>query len=76
MAEARTLCKPDPQGIRPQRLPNGDTVITNWLGHGHDGDDVPIFQVTREKKVVWRYLDCTQVPLVVSVQVLDQGYAH
>ena len=55
-----------------QRLSNGDTVVTNWLGHGHEGNGVPVFQVTREKKVAWRYLDNTIVPLVVSVQILDQ----
>ena len=35
-----------------QRLPNGNTVITSY--HAKD-DMVKLFEVTRDKKVVWRY---------------------
>lgn len=35
-----------------QRLPNGNTVITSYHAKG---DRVKLFEVTREKKVVWRY---------------------
>jgi len=35
-----------------QRLPNGNTVITSYHAKG---DAVKLFEVTREKKVVWRY---------------------
>ena len=35
-----------------QRLPNGNTVITSYHA---SGDKVKLFEVTREKKVVWRY---------------------
>ena len=35
-----------------QRLPNGNTVITSYHS---SGDRVKLFEVTREKKVVWRY---------------------
>lgn len=35
-----------------QRLPNGNTVISSYHAKG---DAVKLFEVTREKKVVWRY---------------------
>ena len=35
-----------------QRLPNGNTVISSYHA---TGDQVKLFEVTREKKVVWRY---------------------
>lgn len=35
-----------------QRLPNGNTVISSYHAKG---DQVKLFEVTRDKKVVWRY---------------------
>lgn len=35
-----------------QRLPNGNTVISSYHAKG---DQVKLFEITREKKVVWRY---------------------
>ncbi len=35
-----------------QRLPNGNTVITSYHAKG---DAVKLFEVTRDKEVVWRY---------------------
>ncbi len=35
-----------------QRLPNGNTVVTSYHAKG---DNVKLFEVTRDKKVVWRY---------------------
>lgn len=35
-----------------QRLPNGNTVIASYHAKG---DQVKLFEVTRQKKVVWRY---------------------
>jgi hypothetical protein len=35
-----------------QRLPNGNTVISSYHAKGNS---VKLFEVTREKKVVWRY---------------------
>lgn len=35
-----------------QRLPNGNTVITSYHAQG---DAVKLFEVTRDKKVVWRF---------------------
>ena len=35
-----------------QRLPNGNTVVTSYHAKGRN---VKLFEVTRDKKVVWRY---------------------
>jgi hypothetical protein len=35
-----------------QRLPNGNTVVASYHSKG---DQVKLFEVTRDKKVVWRY---------------------
>ncbi len=36
-----------------QLLQNGNLVLCNWLGHGHDGQGIPLFEVNRQKEVVW-----------------------
>ena len=35
-----------------QRLPNGNTVVSSYHAKG---DQVKLFEITRDKKVVWRY---------------------
>ena len=40
----------DPCGA--QRLPNGNTVITSYHA---TGDQAKLFEITRDKKVVWKY---------------------
>lgn len=37
-----------------QRLANGNTVVNNWFIHKRRTDSPPFFEVTPEKKVVWR----------------------
>ena len=55
-----------------QRLPNGNTVVCNWGGHGgHVGQQPQIFEVTRDKKVVWQVFDNEQFGTICNVQVLD-----
>jgi len=36
-----------------QRLPNGNTLLTNWGGHGGSAGPA-ILEITRAKKVVWK----------------------
>lgn len=57
-----------------QRLPNGNTVITNWGGHG--GASGPaILEVTPDKKVAWQ--SSPGIPnRVSSVQVLDKSPSY
>ncbi len=40
-----------------QVLPNGNIVITSYAGGRVDRNAPKVFEVTREKKVVWKYVD-------------------
>lgn len=54
-----------------QRLPNGNTVFCNYLGHGHLGEQPQFFELTRDKKVVWQFADHAQFKTINQIQVLD-----
>ena len=54
-----------------QRLPNGNTVFCNYLGHGHLGEQPHVFEITRAKKVVWEFADHKQFKVVNQIQLLD-----
>lgn len=54
-----------------QRLPNGNTVLANYLGHGHIGEQPECFEVTPDKKVVWQVRDDAQFKTINQVQLLD-----
>lgn len=54
-----------------QRLPNGNTVITNWGGHG--GAKGPaVLEVTPDKKIIWKSTPSIAAR-ISSVQVLDKN---
>lgn len=53
------------------RLPNGNTVMSNWVGHGQFGKAPHIIEVTPDKKVVWRFQDHKVMKTLSSVQILD-----
>ena len=54
-----------------QRLPNGNTVFCNYLGHGHLGTQPQVFEITRDKRVVWSFADHAQFKSINQIQVLD-----
>ncbi|HWH72123.1 MAG TPA: hypothetical protein VNT26_22360 [Candidatus Sulfotelmatobacter sp.] len=54
-----------------QRLPNGNTVMANWLGHGQFGQAPHLIEVTPDKKVVWTFFDHQTMKTISSVQLLD-----
>lgn len=54
-----------------QVLPNGNIVMTNWLGHGKFGRAPHIIEITRDKKVVWTFFDHKTMKTVSSIQLLD-----
>jgi hypothetical protein len=54
-----------------QRLPNGNTVMSNWLGHGNLGKSAHLIEVTPGKQVVWTFFDHQTMKTISSVQVLD-----
>jgi hypothetical protein len=54
-----------------QRLPNGNTVMTNWLGHDQFGQGPHVIEVTRAKRVVWTYADHAAFRTVSSIVLLE-----
>jgi outer membrane protein assembly factor BamB len=53
------------------RLPNGNTVMSNWLGHGQFGKAPQLIEVTRDKRVVWTFADHKTMKTISSVEILD-----
>ncbi len=51
---------------------DGNIVICNWLGHGHTGEGVPIFEVTAEKEVVWSCAIQDRIVNMSSFWLLDE----
>jgi hypothetical protein len=54
-----------------QRLPNGNTIFCNYLGHGQLGKQPHLFEITRDKKVVWEFADHKNFKTINQIQVLD-----
>jgi hypothetical protein len=54
-----------------QRLPNGNTVMSNWLGHGQFGKAPHLIEITPDKKVVWTFADHQTMKTISSLQLLD-----
>ena len=55
-----------------QRLPNGNTIFCNYLGHGHIGKQPQFFEVTQDKKVVWQFDDHAHFKTINQIFLLDQ----
>jgi hypothetical protein len=53
------------------RLPNGNTIFCNYLGHGHLGKQPHFFEVTPDKKVVWEFADHAHFKTINQIQLLD-----
>jgi hypothetical protein len=54
-----------------QRLPNGNTIFCNYLGHGHLGEQPHFFEITRDKRVVWEFADHRHFKTINQIQLLD-----
>ncbi len=54
-----------------QRLPNGNTIFCNYLGHGHLGQQPHFFEITRAKQIVWEFADHEHFKTVNQLQLLD-----
>ncbi len=52
-------------------LPNGNTVISNWLGHDQFGNGPHLIELTPDKKIVWTFSDHQTMKTISSVQILD-----
>jgi len=55
-----------------QRLPNGNTVMSNWLGHNQFGKAPHLIEVTPDKRVVWTFGDHQTMKTISSVLILDE----
>jgi hypothetical protein len=55
-----------------QRLPNGNTVVCNWLGHKQAGRGVPLFEISQDKRIVWRFLDNRATRSISSVCLIGE----
>jgi hypothetical protein len=53
-----------------QRLPNGNTLLTNYVGFGQSGTGPHLIEVTPDKKVAWTFRD-ESIKAILSVQLLD-----
>jgi hypothetical protein len=53
-------------------LPDGNLVLTNWLGHNQFGKSAHAFEITRDKKVVWVYNDHSILKTMSNIQLLDK----
>jgi len=57
-----------------ERLPNGNTLMANWLGHHNQfGQTADLIEVTPDKKVVWKFYGGRQIKTISSVFVLDDN---
>jgi len=57
------------------KLPNGNVLISNWVGHGKFGTAPHLLEVTPDKKVVWSFNDHKTFRTVATVQVFGDGDA-
>lgn len=53
------------------RLPGGNTVFCNYLGHGHLGEQPQFFELTPGKKVVWQFDDHAHFKDINQIMILD-----
>lgn len=54
-----------------QRLPNGNTVICNWGGHGHRGEQAQLVEITKDKKVIGKVFNYDMLNEPSAIQILD-----
>jgi hypothetical protein len=54
-----------------ERLANGNTLVMNWLGHGHLGATAQIFEVDAQKHLVRQFTDHRQFTSINHIQVLE-----
>ena len=57
-----------------QRLPNGNTVVANGAGHVGSITQPQVFEITRDKKVVWEVKDA-KLNYISSINILDSDAA-
>lgn len=59
-----------------ERLPNGDTLMANWLGHHQFGSAPDLIEVTPDKPVVWTFSGGKAIRTISSALLLDEPSAN
>ena len=54
-----------------QRLPDGHTVVVNWLGHGYLATTAQFFELDADKRIVRQFTDHGRFVSINKVQLLD-----
>jgi hypothetical protein len=54
-----------------QRLPDGHTLVVNWLGHGYLATTAQFFELDEQKRVVRQFTDHSRFTSINKVQLLD-----
>jgi hypothetical protein len=54
-----------------QRLPDGHTVVINWLGHGYLATTAQFFELDEQKNIVRQFTDHARFTSINKVQILD-----
>ncbi|MEO6567359.1 MAG: hypothetical protein ABIO94_01245 [Opitutaceae bacterium] len=53
-----------------QRLPNGNTIVCNYLGEEYAGKQPHLFEITRDKKLVWEFSDHVNFRTISQIELL------
>jgi len=55
-----------------ERLPNGNTLMANWLGHRHQfGQTADLIEVAPDHRVVWKFYGGPTIKTISSALLLD-----
>ena len=52
-------------------LPNGNIIACNWLGDGKFGEGIPIFEISKEKKILFYYTDNVSTKSISNITLLQ-----
>ena len=54
-----------------QRLPDGHTLVVNWLRHGYVATTAQFFELDQQKRMVRQFTDHSRFTSINKVQLLD-----
>ena len=53
-------------------LPNGNILVCNWLGHGQSGKGIPVFEISKDKKIVMYYTDNVRTKSISNINIIQE----
>lgn len=57
-----------------QKLPNGNILVCNWLGHNQYGTTAPhLLEITPDKKIVWTFTNEKYMRTMSTIFMLDEN---